>query len=257
MASPKITIAIVSHDQQDLVEELLTSLESVSPAGDFKIVLLENVPGTERQIQNDYSFPIKYILNEKEQGYSVNLNQISESVEDRSEYFCILNPDIRFVNNVFPILLRSMEEHEVDIIAPLMRDSAGMIQDSFRDVPSPTEVVLRFAGLREKTKNLSTLPEFITPDWIAAMFLLMPFRVFESLGGFDERYRLYFEDVDFSLRARQAGYRIGVDKSVHVLHDAQRTSHKNIRFLWRHFLSAILFFTSSVYRAEKRIRTTP
>ena len=46
---------------------------------------------------------------------------------------------------------------------------------------------------------------FIYPDWIAGIFLLMPKKIFEGLEGFDERYTLYFEDVEFCIRAGLEG----------------------------------------------------
>jgi GT2 family glycosyltransferase len=80
------------------------------------------------------------------------------------------------------------------------------------------------------------------------MFWLMEAGVFRELGGMDERYRLYFEDVDFCARARLRGMNILVDTQVRVRHDAQRSSRRNPYYLILHIQSALRFFASPVYR---------
>ena len=78
--------------------------------------------------------------------------------------------------------------------------------------------------------------------------MLMASETFRSLSGFDEKYHLYFEDVDFCARAKLAGLKLLVDTNVRVFHDAQRASRNNIIYLLWHIQSAIRFFTSSVYK---------
>ncbi|MEW6186778.1 MAG: hypothetical protein AB1585_13670, partial [Thermodesulfobacteriota bacterium] len=90
-----------------------------------------------------------------------------------------------------------------------------------------------------------------SPDWVAGIFLLLSSRVFALLNGFDERYFLYFEDVDLCCRIRQAGYRILLDPTVSVVHNARRDSHRKINYLGWHTLSAIRFFSSPVYWTER------
>ena len=85
------------------------------------------------------------------------------------------------------------------------------------------------------------------------MFLLMRRDVFEALGGFDERYHLYFEDVDLGCRARLAGYRLVVRPECRIVHAAQRASRRSLRPLLQHTISAIRFFSSPVYSKVRRL----
>ena len=64
----------------------------------------------------------------------------------------------------------------------------------------------------------------------------------------DEKYRLYFEDVDFCTRARLKGMKLLVDPQIQVRHDAQRSSRRKLYYLFLHTQSALRFFTSPVYR---------
>ena len=72
--------------------------------------------------------------------------------------------------------------------------------------------------------------------------MLFPRTVFEQLGGFDETYFLYYEDVDLCARLRKLGYRVGYCADVSVVHDARRASHRNLSYLRRHLASMARFF---------------
>ena len=146
-----------------------------------------------------------------------------------------------------------MESNQLDIIAPLVVNSSGEIQDSFRSIPTFWELIRRYLGKRPPV----VIPKrevLFYPEWIASIFLLMRAEAFNSLGGFDERYHLYFEDVDFGLRATKKGYKIAVDTSVKIVHDAQRKSRKQIKYLIWHLSSALKFFSSRTYRVQNKHR---
>jgi N-acetylglucosaminyl-diphospho-decaprenol L-rhamnosyltransferase len=87
------------------------------------------------------------------------------------------------------------------------------------------------------------------------MFMLFPREIFKEIGGFDERYFLYYEDVDLCARLTLAGYRILLCNTVSAIHDARRSSHKNLRYMRLHLLSIIRFFFSDVYRQLRQRQT--
>ena len=253
--APSLTIAIVSHGQISLVERLLNTLSSHKPEIDFQVVILENVPDHPKIDFSHYEFKLTYLKNQISLGLSRNINLIFDKFCQDSDYFCILNPDIIFEDEVFSGLLTAMETHQIDIIAPLIVNTNQEIQDSFRPIPNPVEIILRFLNLIKSHYDYDSLPIISYPDWIAAMFLLMPSQIFKKVGGFNPRYRLYFEDVDFCVRARNMNLTIGVIKTIRVIHDGQRTSHKNVLFLFHHIVSALKFFVSKEYRSKHDERT--
>ena len=129
---------------------------------------------------------------------------------------------------------------------------AAIVQDSFRDLPSPLEILRR----RVKTWQLPTLPlkeDRIYPDWIAGICLIMKLETYQYLGGLDEKFYLYFEDVDFGCRARLLGKKIFVVTRCSITHDARRSSHRTPRYLIRHLVAATRFYTSDVYRRAKAL----
>jgi GT2 family glycosyltransferase len=249
----KITFAIVSHDQQELILKLLGSLGELTDEIDFNVALIDNLPPAEPYDLETYTFPIIYHKNDFPRGLSANLNKAFAISEGRSEYFCIVNPDVILEKGVFPILFEEMARKDIQIISPLVLDSQGKIMDSFRPIPTPYSLLKRNISRNRREISFDSILEIIYPGWIAGLFMLMPSAVFRHLGGYDEKFFLYFEDVDFCARARLAGYRIGVVKFVYLTHDAQRASHKEFRFFMMHLRSALKFFRSSVYRQIRKM----
>jgi len=83
--------------------------------------------------------------------------------------------------------------------------------------------------------------------------MMFPRSVFSLLQGFDERYFLYYEDVDICARLNLAGFPVAVLPECTVVHHAQRSSHRSLRYLRWHISSMMRFFMSPVYRELKRL----
>ena len=246
-----ISISIVSHGQNFLVNNMLSNLVEVEPDLAFELILTENIRD-DVELKNDVrGFSLKILRNRSPQGLARNQNAAFRVAQ--GNFFCVLNPDILLVEPVFGPLMRLVEAGKADVAAPMVVDTTGMPQDSFRNVPSPLELVQRRV-LRQKIQPTVFMPgEIIHPEWIAGMFLLMRYDTYRKLGGFDEGYHLYFEDVDFCCRARLAGLTLAVDTGLKVIHQARRESRHNLRYLAWHVASACRFFMSPVYRQARRL----
>ena len=178
-------------------------------------------------------------------GFAHNHNRAFQLASGK--YFCVLNPDILFVEPIFPLLIERLER-EAAIISPLIIDSSNTIQDSFREFPTPLSILKRkLPGYHFSPSSPNALG-LINPDWIAGMFMLMRSETYRQLGGFDEKFHLYFEDVDFCARARALGLLPLVDTNLRIQHNAQRASRKKIRYLLWHLQSSIRFFRSTIYK---------
>jgi GT2 family glycosyltransferase len=166
----------------------------------------------------------------------------------------VLNPDVRLAHNPFPALLEELESPGVGVGAPLIVNSSGRIEDSGRRFHTPLSL---FRKTLRQGIHLDYPHEQNTfsPDWVAGMFMLFRREVFERVGGFDERYFLYYEDIDICARLRLAGYDVRMVTGVRAVHDAQRRSHRDLRHLAWHLRSAIRFFTSDSYARVMRRRT--
>lgn len=222
----QITISIVSHGHGQMVSRLVEELQ--------KCPEVERVVVTQNILEDGALNPSKkYILRKNSQpmGYGSNQNTAFSLAENT--FFCVLNPDIQIKSNPFPELLASFSNHKVALVAPKIITPEGRVEDSARKFPTVRSLVSKAVG-----GSNGTYPELnSSPDWVGGMFMLFRSDVFREIGGFDEKFFLYYEDVDICRRLRQKGYEIKFVPSVEVIHDARRESRKNWRYARWHLAS--------------------
>ena len=253
----RFSISIVSHGHRSFVIALLEDLAKLHRT-DIEVILTWNQLEEETELnQEAFDFPIISIHNSSPKGFAANHNYAF--THSNGNNFVILNPDIRMPKDPFPFLISILNCYSPCICAPLIENSFHKIEDSARYFPSPFTLFQKAAEkILHKTPNIDNVPEnqtMLNPDWIAGMFMVIPNAIYKKLSGLSERYYLYYEDVDFCARARQAGVEIFVSKLVTVVHLAQRKSHSDKEFFQWHIKSAIKFFGSKAYINIMRRRT--
>lgn len=247
--SGKITISIVSHDQLLLASQLIDDLTRCDTRDVCEVLLTLNVKENAPIVRFDCDYPVHVIQNATPRGFGANHNAAFKLAY--GDFFCVLNPDIRLTMNPFPTLLEFARQNDVGVVAPRVVNNSGQREDSERRFPTPWELMKKIAG--GKSAIWSDAHPVSSPDWIAGMFMLFPRSVFEKLHGFDERYFLYYEDVDLCARLALAGYKRLVCSDVTVVHDARRSSHGNLRYAAMHLQSIFRFFFSDVYRQLRKL----
>ena len=85
------------------------------------------------------------------------------------------------------------------------------------------------------------------PDWVQGSCLMMRRDVFDRLGGFDERFFLYFEDYDLCTRARASGLQVVYDPRSEMIHHYARLSGRPVlsKEWWLHLLSALRYYAKA------------
>ncbi len=246
---PLLTLSIVSHGDTEKTQELLESLRQHESPQEIQLLITDNLGDDLPDLPPDSWASLTILRNEKPLGFAHNHNQAFQHAT--GEYFCVLNPDILFTETIFPPLIERLKK-EAALISPLIFDADEILQDSFRKLPTPLELFKRkLPGYRFEPLPANELG-LIFPDWIAGMFMLMRSETYQKLGGFDEKFYLYFEDVDICARARALGLLPLVDTNLRIQHNAQRASRKKTRYFLWHTRSAIRFFGSQVYKNAKR-----
>jgi N-acetylglucosaminyl-diphospho-decaprenol L-rhamnosyltransferase len=244
-----ISISVVSHSQLGMVTALMDDLKEHCGASCFELILTFNLPENVSFAGDDFVYPIKLIRNTSPQGFATNHNKALTFASGKC--FCVLNPDIRLNVDPFPALLASLSNPAVGVVAPLIMNGAGAVEVSARRLPSPLKILSKFFGFGHGPDYLiEDTP--IHPDWVAGMFMLFRRTTFEKMHGFDERYFLYYEDVELCARLKLSGYRVVLVPQAKVVHNAQRSSHHNLKYLGWHLRSMLRFFLSPVYRQVHR-----
>lgn len=233
-----ITVSVVSHGQGNLVAKLLEDIARCSCVSE--IILTQNVPEGEIVCPASLLARVRFIRNDRPLGFSANHNQAFRLCGN--PMFAVLNPDIRFEGDPFSLLMDAITVSGAAIAAPAVRNPYGVLEDSVRRFPT-------FSGLATKAVRLSSGKihfdagsEPFCPDWVAGMFMLFRREDYAALGGFDESFFLYYEDVDICVRAWRAGMKIVLCPSVSVVHDARRDSHRSLRHMRWHLASMARYF---------------
>lgn len=246
-----LSLSVVSHGQMAWVLMLMADLQKHCRGSQLELIVTLNVDEPLVFDASDYFYPIKVLKNQKPKGFGANQNQAFKQAEGL--YFCAINPDIRLESDPFPSLLADMNNPTVGVIAPLVIGPDGELEDSVRRFPTPWIIFSKLLG-RHHSFDYLLICSDADLDWVGGMFMLFRREIFQQMSGFDERYFLYYEDVDLCGRLHLAGYRVAVCPQSRVIHHAQRSSHRSLRFLRWHVTSMLRFFTSSVYCQLKKHR---
>lgn len=236
-----LVVSIISHGHGPMVQALLTDLAVFSPVTVRRVVLTHNLPEAEPEPPpQGWPFVLQIIKNTVPAGFGANHNRALVGASE--PFVCVLNPDVSLLGrDPFAALVQAASVQGAGCAYPVQLDQRGVVQDSERELPSALALWRRRVLGQQETRV----------DWVNAACLVLPRQVWVSLGGFDEGYFMYCEDVDLSLRLRKAGWLL-VQAHVQVVHAGQRDSHRSWNHLRWHVGSLLRLWRSSAYRWAMR-----
>lgn len=246
-----MTVSLVSHGHGDDVREVLSCLAVLGQGRLRRVVLTFNVPepGLRSAIEAA-SWPFELLLldNPHPAGFGTNHNRAFrlDGERDPSTLFAVLNPDVRWHADPFaPMLPLLAAQPRLGLVYPVQQDAQGRRQDHERWVPTPARLWAR----HRPGGRPHELAAGAAPHWVNAAFMLLRREAFASVGGFDEAYYMYCEDVDLCLRLQLAGWRLARADDALVLHTAQRASRRDWRHVLWHVSSLLRLWRSRTWRA--------
>ena len=193
-------------------------------------------------------------------GFATNVNRGAAATIGR--YLLFLNPDTAHRDGLLADAIGFLDAHPaVGLVGCTLLETDGSPQQSFRRFPSPAIPIARGLGAerwpwqpawyRRGMMNAERAAVPFPVDWIFGAFLLMRRSDFVRIGGMDEGYRLYYEDIDIAWRLRRAGLSTWVFPNLRFLHEHQRASAKRpFNRAWRwHVRSAIRYFALTLGRS--------
>jgi len=240
MTCPSITVSVVSHGQNALVNRLVADLSQ--HCSGLELILTQNildpVPlGTPAQAHR-----FELITNSQPKGFGANHN--AAFARSTSQSFFVVNPDVRLLGDPFHTLASQLNAG-VAAVGPVVLSASGAVEDSARRFPT-------LASLLRKLFVGATGPDYPTDkgpievEWVAGMFIGFDREAYARVGGFDERYFLYYEDVDICRRLRSHGYKVLYDPTVSIVHEARRASRTDPRLMRIHAASILRYLLSTL-----------
>ena len=235
-----LSIIIVSWNVADLLAACLASVLAgpvtvVPPAGDrsdgddrlgVEIIVVES-GSTDHSREVLSHFPQVRVLAQPENiGFSRGNNLGLAAA--RGRYLMLLNPDTAIIGDALPVLAAYLDAHpDVGIVGPRTLNTDGTTQSTRRRFPTLVTALFESTWLQPyappgvlRRYYISDAPDdaVLDVDWMQGSALMFRREVYEQIGGLDERFVMYSEEMDWCRRARAAGWRavyVGTAQIVH------------------------------------------
>ena len=250
--SVTLTVSLISHNSRKDLERLLPSLTTAVKPIPHELLLVDNCSKdhTASFLRDNYP-DIKITRNRNKKGYGANHNINLKSA--RGNYFCLMNADMVVSPDIFEALIAFMEtHHDVGIVTPGVTNEDGSTQYLNKRYPSVADLfVRRFVPEEMKMIFKKRLDRYEMRDlgydhimdvpFLSGAFMFTRTRLLREINGFDERFFLYFEDVDLCRRMQQ-NYRTVYYPHAKVVHRWERAAHKDVRWASIFMISAAKYF---------------
>lgn len=217
---PDLSIVLVNWNTRALLRDCLASVQANSENITLEFIVVDNHSTDDSIAMIQRDFPnVKLICNESNFGFARANNQGFQA--STGQYVLFLNSDILVPANSLSALVDFMDSHpKIGACSPRLARADGSTQP-FAFGGDPTLGYLLRRGIAYLFLHRSLHDwEVDQPlvDWVSGACLLARRAAFESVGGFDENFFMYFEDNDLCYRLRQAGWKIFYNPKVTITH---------------------------------------
>lgn len=264
--SLKLGIVIVHYNTLQDLARCLESLRAEAPACPHEIVVVDNASTTTGLSELHERFgEVRWLCNTENVGYARGCNQGMAALS--ADFHLIINPDIVVLPGSLSALLAFAEAHpRAGLIGPQLLNEDGAVQESCRRFYTFKTLLLRRTILgklfsRSETVQRHLMRDFdhasVRPvDWVLGGCMLVRREARNRCGPMDERFFLYFEDVDWCYRMWQSGFEVVYFPEARFIHRHRRASAQGrfSRSFWLHLGSLISFYEKwslLVYAAKK------
>jgi GT2 family glycosyltransferase len=256
-----IDLVIVNYNSIELLHDCLASIKCSCNGSKPNIVVSDN--GSDEPInyiRKTYT-DITIVRNKENLGFSKAINAILDSTS--SPYIVLLNPDTIVVSDFFfESIAAFMDANpDVGILGPGIIDPDGSIQGSARSFPRFHSLLFGRRSFLTKVFPNSRLAcanilinkaaeaNPINVDWVSGACMVIRRKALEKVGLMDDRFFMYWEDVDWCKRMWDMGWRVMYWPAVKIMHHVGGSSDASvIRSVFEFHKSAILYFSKHISR---------
>ena len=249
---PRIAVVSVSYNSGESLRRFLSTVVPSSSSALTSFVV-DNVPEGDPEARSIVEAArSRYLWFGKNLGYGAAINAAVAKLPPHYEWILVSNPDVELREGSLDVLVTDGDaDPSVGCVGPTILTSHGEVYPSARSVPSLRTGVghALFAGVwpanpwtRRYKQDGGTYQVARDAGWLSGACILIRRSVFDEVGGFDDGYFMYFEDVDLGFRVGGAGYRNVFEPRAVVVHSgAHSTSGDSRRMIRAHHDSARRF----------------
>lgn len=269
----KLDIIIVNWNSGN---QLFKCLESIQKANkdsfylNMVYIIDNNSADDSLENLNLLDIPLEVMMNEENKGFGAACNQ--GAAKSNSDYILFLNPDTILFKDSLNSVIKSMNNKEnlnIGVCGIKLIDESNKVQRSCCVFPRVNHFVNRSSGLCYI--NPKRFPTYIMSNWshnenkevdhVIGAFYLIRSEIFNSLGGFDERFFVYLEDLDLSYRVKCNGYKIKYFSDIEAFHKGGGVSEQvkalrlfyslrsRLNYVYKHysFINAFIVFFFTMF----------
>jgi N-acetylglucosaminyl-diphospho-decaprenol L-rhamnosyltransferase len=228
-----VDVIIVNWNSGDFLQKSIDSIFSTNNEDYINAIFIIDNNSTDGSINKiTANKKIKIIRNETNNGFSKACNQGFKL--STSAYVLLLNPDTRLLNNTIPDCITFMNQNnQTDILGCQLLNDKGEITYSCSRFPTPLGIISDSFGLSKIAPSVFK-PGIILTNWdhtesryvdqVMGAFMFIRKSIFDKIGFFDERFFVYYEEVDFSKRLSEFGGKSFFNADIKAIHIGQGTT---------------------------------
>jgi len=224
-----VSVIIVSYNSKEILASLLDSLKPATKKYSLEVIIVNNKPSEKIDHLKKHSLVPDVSMSTNNLGFSIAVNMGLKKASGR--YILLINPDSKFVGNGLVKLMDfAQKTPNLGAVVPRLVNQNGTPQASVFKFPSITNAIKKdFFGCKNCFGKYLPSKTIQKVDVAVMAAMLVPKSTFAQVGGLDERFFLYYEDVEFCRRLYKAGLPVYYfpDSTVKHLHGASGgfTSH--------------------------------
>ncbi|MBS7786276.1 glycosyltransferase family 2 protein [Flavobacterium sp. CYK-55] len=255
----QISVVILNYNVRYFLELCVLSVQKALQNIDSEIIVVDNCsPDDSCVMMRERFSEVKLIANKENSGFPKG-NNIGVA-QARGKYVCILNPDTVVAEDTFEKLLAFAEaQSDLGIVGCKLIDGTGQfLPESKRGIPTPLVSLGRMSGLYKWFPKVSFFGKYYAQhlttnqtgkvDVLVGAFMLMKRELYQQLGGFDEIFFMFGEDIDLSYRSLLLGKDNYYFADTSVIHYKGESTVKDQKYL-RNFQQAMVLFYKKHYKS--------
>ncbi len=224
----KISIIIVSWNVSDLLEKCLTSIFKSTCGFELEVFVVDNNSKDDSvEMVKEKFAAVNLIVNDYNAGFAKANNQaISLATGD---YILLLNPDTELFEDTLAQSVDFMVANPAcGVMGPKMLYGDKSLQPSVRRFPKPWPVLLMLLKIPKILPKIKPIENYLavdfdyskpaTVDQVMGAYMFIRKEVFKKIGTLDEDFFIWFEEVDFCFRAKQALYQVWFNPKAVIIH---------------------------------------
>lgn len=229
-----LSIVILNYRGKNLVKELLKNLAELNLPCQYETIVVDNASedGVGEMIKENFP-QVKFIANSRNSGFAGGNNL--GIIEAQGRYIMIMNPDLAILSDAIVKLYQYMEKNpQVGLAGPRLINADHSIQYSCTDWPDWKLPFYRRTSLGNTKAGQKWLDKYTMKDlnhyqnsYVPSLFgacLIFRREALKKVGLLDERYFMYFEDLDWSRRFWENGYKVSYIGEAEIIHLHRRQS---------------------------------